>query len=180
MKIRAVFAILVISMLLTGCGSEDVASTPDTVTIVSETADLTDYGLEASAYIQQITPRAFYEHISAGGSGAFFMSTSSCDYCIIAMDLLVQAAEETGVTVYYIDVDDQYHPFSEYSEDIVAFLDSVLFHTDDGTVEVYLPHLFTVVDGEVADSHIGLMSYGYNGSSDDDSIIAIYSDILTE
>ncbi len=180
MKIRAVSIILAISILLTGCGSEEVTSTENTVTIASETADLSDYGLEDSVYIQKITPRAFYDFIDADGSGAFFMSTSSCDYCIIAMGLLVQAAEATGVTVYYIDVDDPYYPFSEYSEDIVAFLDSVLYHTEDGTVEVYLPHLFTVVDGEVAESHIGLMSYGYNGSSDDDSIIELYSDILAD
>ncbi len=171
---------MVVLILLTGCSSEEVTSTSNDVTIASETADLTDYGLEASEYIQKITPRAFLEFISEEGSGVFFMSSSSCEYCIIAMDLLVQAAEETGVIVYYIDVDDQYYPFSEFSEEIVAFLDSVLEHADDGTVEVYLPHLFTVVNGEVAESHIGLMSYGYNGSSDDDSIIEIYSDILTD
>lgn len=179
MKKRALCVVLAM-VLMTGCSSEEPESTTSDVTITSETADLTDYSLEASEYIQKITPRAFLEFVSAEGSGAFFMSTSSCEYCLIAMDLLVQAAEETGITVYYIDVDDQYYPFSEFSEEIVAFLDSVLVHSDDGSVEVYLPHLFTVVNGEVAKSHIGLMSYGYNGSSDDDDIIEIYSEILTD
>ena len=100
-----------------------------------------------------------YDFIEKGGSGIFYLGYTSCHNCMTAVQYINQAAEEMGVTVYYINIDrEDYHVADNkdvYNE-VVEKLNPILGKDATGEKGIFTPDVFQVINGEFGDYFVGL------------------------
>lgn len=120
-----------------------------------------------------ITPTELLRVYKEGGSGIFYIGYSGCSNCQHAVANIQKAAEENGVTVYYMDCYNAADLLSDHVDDFIATFSDVL-EERDGEKTILTPHLMTFVNGKVADSIIGLPD------GDSDAIVKVYSDAMAK
>ena len=100
-----------------------------------------------------------YDFIEKGGSGIFYLGYTSCHNCMTAVQYINQAAEEMGVTVYYINIDrEDYHVADNkdvYNE-VVEKLNPILGKDATGEKGIFTPDVFQVINGEFGDYFVGV------------------------
>ena len=98
--------IVVILFFANGCSKSEKVVITNTVEVNSQKVDMKDYKqLEGNiANFQQITVAESTRFIKEGGSGIIYYGYVGCPFCERAIPLLNQAAIETGITIYYVDV----------------------------------------------------------------------------
>lgn len=179
MSMKKIFVILsILVMILTGCEETSSPSATDTVNGHHE-VDLSAFGV-TSDRIVGADGRMLLDAIDNRSSGVFLLSNSTCEYCLIAMPLITEVADELGVNVYYIDTESSTYPFNAYAIDIIEALYDHLEVDDQGVKTIYTPHLFSIVSGKVSKSHIGLLGHVYDSDRDDERLKDIYRDILND
>ena len=104
-------------------------------------------------------------------SGAFVLSRESCNHCQMVMKLINEAAEELGVTVYYIDGESKTYPIVDTPDyDLLdSLIKSIEEPNDDGEITPQTPHFFTVVNGKFKDSIIGFSIKGNEPTESENS-----------
>ncbi len=160
--------LLVIGLLLlivSGCTQNE--ERPETIITEIEGAtsiDMSAYdNMDAHDHVfLEVKATDLLNLVSDGGSGIFFLGYPNCYACNVLISLIDEAAKEVGVNVYYINVDDPASAFSSHYDQIVELLYDYL-NEYDGQKQVATPHVFTVIDGQIADSQISAVD-GFDGT----------------
>lgn len=156
---KLLIALTMVLVLLTGCNKEKEEPREEVVItkVESFAVDMSRYRNMSSTNHQfvGITPETFLNLLKAGGNGIIYVGDSGCPVCNRAVPVLNDAAQELGVTVYYIDCYHPVYPLMEYINEFIAATKPIL-NVHDGEPTVFTPHVFTVVNGEFVDSLIGI------------------------
>ena len=157
-KLLLVLSILL--LVLTGCGESD--SRPETIITPIEGAVSTDMSsydnMDAHDHaFLEIKATDLLNLVNDGGSGIFFLGYPECYACNVLISIADEAAKEVGVNIYYINVDDPASAFSSHADQITELLYDYLDEYD-GVKQIATPHVFTIIDGEIADSQISAVS----------------------
>ena len=153
-----------------------------------EITELNSFKVDMSAYKKMnsinhqfsgITCEELLRLIDEKGSAVVYMGFPGCPNCREATKLVNQAAIESGITVYYINVDDKSNLYSQYVEQLEEELYSILPEIDDEK-NLRFPFLFAVKDGVPSENYCGLISE-YDGSeTTDQKMITIYKNIMKD
>ncbi len=152
-KISILLMTFLIAISLLGCSKEETRF----IEIESYDVDMSGYEDMPSTnhHFKGITPTEFMRVYEEDGSGVFYIGYTGCSSCQATVSLIEEAAIETDTTVYYLDPYSEEYDFFSYMSDIMAILDPILRHEDDGTATIYTPHIFAMINGEFGQSLIG-------------------------
>ncbi|MBR4461838.1 MAG: glutaredoxin family protein [Erysipelotrichaceae bacterium] len=97
-----------------------------------------------------------FKCIDSKSSGIFYLGRENCHCCQQVIHYLNEAAEELGVTIYYINAYDEVEPLSdkERYDQLYEYLYDILGENDDGEKVLLTPHVFSIVNGEFYASQI--------------------------
>lgn len=127
----------------------------DTISLDAEDADMTAFGLEDSAF-QAISLKESIRVFEEGGNAVLFYAKPDSTECRAVAKVLNDAAEELGVTVYYIDTSsnveqDDYNTLSGYI--------STTFVSDEaGNTSFFVPDAIAVKNGVITGYHVSTVS----------------------
>ncbi|MBQ9822915.1 MAG: hypothetical protein IJM63_00335 [Solobacterium sp.] len=138
----------------------------DTITITnpiemnSDPAIMTVYEWigEEIADFQEITFKESIRLFSEKGSGILYFGYDNCPWCERAVPLLNEAALETGVTVYYVDVYGPFQPTKEQFDELLDYIEETLIEDDKGEKAFFVPAVIGIKNGEITGSHVSLLS----------------------
>lgn len=148
-------------LFLCGCASEHAKVTiTNTVDLNSEPAIMTVYEWigDEIADFQEITFAESLRLFTEKGSGILYYGYDNCPYCERGIPLLNEAALETGVTVYYIDVYGPMQPTRDEYDDLVSYIEETFIEDKDGNKSFFVPLVIGVKNGEITASHVSLVS----------------------
>lgn len=159
---------------LCGCASdkpaEKVIITND-VELVSTPADMTVYEwIEGEiADFREITFAESLRLFEEGGSGIVYYGYDDCPWCERAVPVLNEAARETEITVYYVDVYGVFQPTREQFDKLLTYIEDALVEDDAGEKSFFVPLMMGVKDGVMTDSHVALVD-GFVIEEEDDQM----------
>lgn len=159
------FISLLLSLfILIGCSSKSEVNY--TYDIQSRPVDMSGYdGVNSTDHMfRAITVQELFNCIDNKSSGIFYLGRTNCGCCQTTTMYLNQAAKETGVTVYYIDVYDEQMPITnkEIADKLKIYMFNILYINEDGKRELQTPTIFNVVNGEIKDSIICLGNFAWD------------------
>lgn len=142
--------------------------------INSFTVDMSGYeGMNSINHnFEGITPEEFIKVYNDKGSGCFYIGFENCGYCQEMVKYINQAAKNTNSKIYYIDAYSDLYPLSDFYNEIYEILYPVLLDGKDGEKVIKTPHFFTLINGEISSSKIGV----YNDS--EEKIIKNYEKMI--
>lgn len=123
------------------------------------------------------------------GTGIVVWGYQGCPYCQRALPVLNDAAVESGINVYYVDL--RANDIADMSDDewatsfssLMNYLESILT-IEDGEPVMYVPEVVAIKDGTIVDHHLSLVdsfdSSVQNEMTEDQKLelINIYLDMI--
>ena len=171
---RGFLSVLVLVLVFgTGC----TAPAPKEITYTIP--DMTGYKNmeEAEHHFREISFTSLLEIFRQKKSAIVWLSRTNCMYCQNAVWIVNKAAEDAGISAYYVDAQ---NPMSEtggkeenerlYKELCGYINDALRLDESYGTRELYIPLLLNIQDGKLVKYHVALV----------DSFSMSKSDTLTE
>ena len=151
---KLLIALLLGLLVLTGCSKDPV---PTNTTVESFNVDMSGYKNMSSTNhnFKGVNPSEMLKVIEEDRSAIFYIGYLGCGNCQQAVQYINQAAQELGVTVYYMDCYGTKEDFNEYLEETIEVLNPILSAGPDGDKGIFTPHVFAVVNGELVDSKVG-------------------------
>ena len=171
---KLLIAILLCLLTLSGCGKDPV---PTNTEVESFRVDMSGYRNMSSTNHQflGVNPTEMLNVIKEGRSAVFYIGYLGCHNCQQAVQYINQAAEELGVTVYYMDCYGEKEDFNAYLEETIEILNPILATDPDGHKGVFTPHVFAVVNGELMESKVGA---SFSSQKDIDKLVDEYKNIM--
>lgn len=128
----------------------------ENVELTTETADMSAYGVDNSDGVFQETAlsealRLFDEK----GSGILFLAKPDGTNCMIAAQVLHDAASDLGVKVYYVNTSGEFsdEDYTTLTEDIKeTFVEDA-----NGTSSFAVPDVIAIHNGEITSYHVSLV-----------------------
>lgn len=153
--------LLSLCLLLCGCAKQETSKVTITnpVDIYSEPAIMTVYewiGNEIADF-QEITFTESLRLFSEKGSGILYFGYDNCPFCERAVPMLNEAALETGVTVYYVDVYGVFQPTQKEFEELMGYVDEALIEDESGGKSFFVPLILGIKNGEITGHHVALV-----------------------
>jgi len=146
--------------LLCGCGtkSEKITIT-NPIEMNTEPAIMTVYDWigETIADFQEITFAESIRLFAEKGSGILYYGYDDCPWCERAVPVLNEAALETGITVYYVDIYGPFQPSRSQFDELLGYIESALIEDEEGNKSFFVPLVIGVKNGEITDSHVSLV-----------------------
>jgi hypothetical protein len=128
----------------------------ETVKLESTTADMTAYGVDNSdGVFLEVSLSEALRLFDEKGNGILFLAKPDGTNCMIAAQVLYDAAKDLGVQVYYVNTrgefsDEDYQTLTEYIKET--------FVTDaNGTSSFAVPDVIGIQKGEITDYHVSLV-----------------------
>jgi len=152
---KKVILLFVLLFALVSCGrtNTDINYTYD---IVYKECDMSAYeGVNSTKHMfKSITVDQLFNCIDNKSSGVFYLGRENCGCCQTCVKYLNEAAQELGVTVYYIDVYNEDMPLTttEICSELKEYIYDILEVKENGERELETPTVFSVINGEFADS----------------------------
>lgn len=161
---RKIAVLIVTLLVLVSCGKKtDVNYTYE---IKSRPVDMSGYDdLNSTEHaFKAITVQELFNCIDNKSSGIFYLGRTNCGCCQTCISYLNQAAMESNVTIYYMDVYDEQMPITnkDIADQLKLYLFDILFINDKGERELQTPTVFNVVNGEIKDSIICLDKFAWD------------------
>lgn len=120
--------------------------------IESYKVDMSNYkGVSSTEHnFRLIRVSELFKCIDQKSSGIFYLGRENCHCCQQVLRYLNEAAQESGVTIYYINAYDEVEPLSdkERYDQLHAYLYDILGENDEGEKVLLTPHVFSIVNGE--------------------------------
>lgn len=160
-------ALIVLTILLFLCGCDKKTSEVNyPYSIVTKDVDMSGYeGVNSTKHnFKGVIVTELFNCIDNKSSGIFYLGRTNCGCCQTCVKYINKAAEELGVTVYYLDVYDPDYPLNdtETCDKLKLYLDPILFINEEGEKELQTPTIFSVINGELVDSIICLSDYNWD------------------
>ena len=151
--------IVVILFFANGCSKSEKVVITNTVEVNSQKVDMKDYKqLEGNiANFQQITVAESTRFIKEGGSGIIYYGYVGCPFCERAIPLLNQAAIETGITIYYVDVKAKPMATDAEYQELVALIESTFDLDQNGEPAFYVPEVMGIKKGKITGYQVALV-----------------------
>lgn len=154
---KKIIFVLTLLLVLSGCSNKMVVNY--TYDIKSKDVDMSSYEEVNSTnhMFKGITIQELFNCIDNKSSGIFYFGRTNCACCQICAKYINKAAEDLNLTVFYIDVYDKDMPIdSELQNKLKEYLKPILEKDDEGVPMLQTPIVFSVINGELFDSIIGL------------------------
>ncbi len=148
----------------------------ETVSLTSETADMSDYGIEGSHQFLAITWEEALRLFDEGGSGILFFAKSDGTESVLAAGVVNEAAKELGVHVYYVDANQSVS--QETYSALSSYVSETFVQDEAGNKTFYLPNLIAVKDGVITNYHVSLLT-GIGAEMTDDQHTALKNEYIT-
>ncbi len=150
---------ILILLLLILCACSEKLPQPDyPYQIESYKVDMSNYGGVSSTEhnFRLIRVSELFKCIDNRSSGIFYLGRENCHCCQQVLRYLNEAAQELGVTVYYINAYDEVEPLTEEEtyDKLYDYLYEILGENDEGEKVLLTPHVFSIVNGEFYASQI--------------------------
>lgn len=94
----------------------------------------------------------FISKLDANETGIFYFGFASCPWCIEAVPIMNEAAEQEDVHIYYIDKKAETSTEEEIAK-VEDRLQDLLQKNDDGKPTLFVPFVVIVKDGEILATH---------------------------
>jgi hypothetical protein len=150
---------ILILLLLILCACSEKLPQPDyPYQIESYKVDMSNYrGVSSTEHnFRLIRVSELFKCIDNRSSGIFYLGRENCHCCQQVLRYLNEAAQELGVTVYYINAYDEVEPLTEEEtyDKLYDYLYEILGENDEGEKVLLTPHVFSIVNGEFYASQI--------------------------
>lgn len=152
--------------------------------IVAKDVDMSGYGGVSSTKhnFKLVTVTQLFNVIDERSSGIFYLGRTNCGCCQQVTRYVQKAAEESGVTVYYIDVYNEEDSLMvpETLDKLKVYMEPIL-NEEEGEKVVLTPQLFAVIDGQFAGSQIcydGIRFDAVPTEAQIDRLVSVYKDIM--
>ena len=167
MRLKKLLLCLLLACLMAGCGGEK----PDlSYEVESFAVDMSGYnGVKSVGHaFRGVSPAEVFRALEENGSAVFYLGYTGCHFCQKTVKVLNEAALELGVTVYYIDGYSTVYPLNDenhYDQKLIEALNDYLRTDENGEKALYTPHVFTIINGKIAES---MISYDDTGNEEKD------------
>ncbi len=135
-----------------GCGDELVCE-------VGQPADMSAYEgfMNENHQFKEALMNDFLIKLNSGADAIFYIGYSTCPWCVEALPIMNEVAQELNLTIYYIDKK------AETSDpDTIRAVEEVLGdrldQDEDGKPHLYVPYVVVMQDGEIRADHTGTLA----------------------
>ena len=155
---------LILILSLAACGSKTgEGESKSGLSDKFEKADMSGYncmeGYEKDTVFFDVTVKDVEKMVKEGESFVLYAGFANCPWCNVVLPVLNDVATEKGVEIAYLDT--RKNPSWSNNMEIddydvlVELFGEVIPKDDDGTIHLYVPHIFFVSEGQLVDDHRG-------------------------
>ena len=133
-------------------------------------------------YLNYLNPETFIQKLTDKEDGVYLITSSKCSACEIAYDVIIEAAKDSNTVIYTLDAkNEEYEVTNEDVQDMIDILEpTLMLNPETNNKTIYTPHLFSIKNGEIEKSQVGL---GEGFVNNDDGLKTLYNryiDIMKE
>ena len=141
----------------------------NSVDLVTSEADMTGYQwlYDTDPPFVETTFQESIRMFTEKGSGILYYGRTNCPWCQRAVPVLDEVAQETGVTIYYIDASQPLATAADGSVDatksqevyqeLLGYISPILEKDEDGKPAFQIPEVIGVKNGEIVGHHLSLV-----------------------
>lgn len=141
----------------------------NSVDLVTSEADMTGYQwlYDTDPPFVETTFQESIRMFTEKGSGILYYGRTNCPWCQRAVPVLDEVAQETGVTIYYIDAQQPLATAADGSVDaaksqevyqeLLSYISPILEKDEDGEPAFQIPEVIGVKNGEIVGHHLSLV-----------------------
>lgn len=141
----------------------------NSVDLVTSEADMTGYQwlYDTDPPFVETTFQESIRMFTEKGSGILYYGRTNCPWCQRAVPVLDEVAQETGVTIYYIDAQQPLATAADGSVDaaksqevyqeLLSYISPILEKDEDGKPAFQIPEVIGVKNGEIVGHHLSLV-----------------------
>ena len=141
----------------------------NSVDLVTSEADMTGYQwlYDTDPPFVETTFQESIRMFTEKGSGILYYGRTNCPWCQRAVPVLDEVAQETGVTIYYIDASQPLATAADGSVDaaksqevyqeLLSYISPILEKDEDGKPAFQIPEVIGVKNGEIVGHHLSLV-----------------------
>ncbi|MDY6282959.1 MAG: hypothetical protein SPL40_07905 [Erysipelotrichaceae bacterium] len=141
----------------------------NSVDLVTSEADMTGYQwlYDTDPPFVETTFQESIRMFTEKGSGILYYGRTNCPWCQRAVPVLDEVAQETGVTIYYIDASQPLATAADGSVDatksqevyqeLLGYISPILEKDKDGKPAFQIPEVIGVKNGEIVGHHLSLV-----------------------
>ena len=119
---------------------------------------------DSPAY-EEITLAESIRMFTEKGTGVLYYGKVGCPWCQRAVPVMDEAAKESGITIYYVDVA-QTVAKADY-DTLVTYISSIFEKDAEGNPMFQVPEVIAVKDGQIVGHHLSLVeSFTLNNEND--------------
>ena len=171
---------LILTLLLAGCSSAPAssplpttptpASTPmstsaaesqpepsdESVSLNEHPADMSEYAgldLQQNQFVE-ITTTEMLDMAEQQQSFIVYLGYARCPWCLAAVPVLNEVAEENETLIYYVDTHREGNYDASLQQDLFSLMSDWLQSDEAGEPVLYVPDVALIVEGEVRANHI--------------------------
>lgn len=141
----------------------------NSVDLVTSEADMTGYQwlYDTDPPFVETTFQESIRMFTEKGSGILYYGRTNCPWCQRAVPVLDDVAQETGVTIYYIDASQPLATAADGSVDatksqevyqeLLGYISPILEKDEDGKPAFQIPEVIGVKNGAIVGHHLSLV-----------------------
>ena len=144
----------------TGCAVEEPCTDE-----VSETADMSEYGLDGHVFIET-TYSDVLKMIESKRTAVIYIGRPTCPWCQDAVPVLNEIAKEYDMDIHYVFTRSDYNQSDagqQAKDELILYMHDYLNENDEGEKALFVPDVLFIKNGEIAGNHINTVE-GYQPS----------------
>lgn len=154
------FLMIIICLLLTGCGDKKVDNLSDISKFKDEYENSTSsikMDIDESVKLTYLNDSEAIDFLE-NKTGIIYFGFPNCPWCRNIVPVLLSLAKDNNVTVYYFNPSDLRKNNDENYEIIKNILDEYLEKNENGQKVLYVPDVYFVKDGNIKGHYLGSVS----------------------
>jgi len=167
-NMKRLLVLLLIVLLLSGCQKEKPIK--NDFDIETYEVDMTYYsGVTSNNCFEGTSFEELKRCVEEKGSGIFYLGYIECPFCQSTVRYLDDVAMSLNVKVYYIDAYSDKYPFitnGNLDSFIELMYDYLPYDEEDDRKVALTPHVFTIINGKVAQSQISFDPWNMNNPTE--------------
>lgn len=134
----------------------EAAEIKETVKLSSTSADMSAYGVDNSDDVyQEVSLSESLRLFDEKGSGILLLAKPDGTNCMIAAQVLYEAARDLGVKVYYVNTSGEFS--DEDYETLTEDIKETFVKDANGSAAFAVPDVIAIKAGEIVDYHVSLV-----------------------
>lgn len=181
---KKVVVVLMSVLLLVGCGKSDTQKFKEEYEALNGNNNLITISIDTDAKIIYSNAKKTVS-ILENGTGIIYFGFPSCPWCRNALPVLIEAAKENDLPIYYMNPSSLRGSNNKHYLKIMSILDNYLETNEEGKKVLYVPDIYFIKDGKIVGHHLGTIESQKNPTipleeEQQQELKTIYEDFIKE